>query len=82
MKNILRLLKEKENRTLGMSFIVFILFGFNGGISLFTGIEKHETWRIAAASAGCFICAAFCFPAVYTLIKNSRKIASASHTIR
>lgn len=74
MKNILRLLKEKENRTLGMSFIVFILFGFNGGISLFTGIEKHETWRIAAASAGCFICAAFCFRPFIPLLKTAEKL--------
>jgi uncharacterized membrane protein len=78
MKNVFGLFKEKENRTLAMSFMVFMLFGFNGVIALFKGIENHQTWRIAAASAGCTICAAFCLLAVYNVVKNSLKIASAS----
>ncbi len=68
---------QKENRKMGMSFIVFVLFFVIGAASLFRGIENHETWRIVTALAGCLLCAAFCYLIVYTIIKNSKKIVAA-----
>ena len=75
MKKIFALLLEKENKKLGMSFLLFLLFILISVISLLRGVIFQETTRILVSAMGLLVCAGLAFLIAKTVIDRSKKAA-------
>ena len=82
MKHIFTLLMQKDNRKMGLSFVLFLFFIVFSLASLVRGIADHETVRTLIALAGLISCIALCYLNVYTVIKNSKKVVPAKPSKR
>jgi hypothetical protein len=77
MENNIGLFIKKGNRKLSFAILIFLLFFALSIVSLYRGVQNHETWRILTASAGALVCIVLCAVTVSAVIKSGKKVEPA-----